>query len=306
MIGVILNPHSGYVLRRGVPQVQQEIAELVPEAVIHVLRRTDPIALVCRRFLRQGATCIAAAGGDGTVSSVAAALIGSTIPLGVVPVGTLNHFARDVGIGRDVPAALRVLRHGYILPVDVASVNGRIFLNNSSIGVYARLVQVRERYEHRMGKWRALIWAAWLVGRRAHTLQIEVRENGEVIPLQTYLLFVGNNQYELSLVHLGQRARLDEGRLGCFALDQPRRVRLVPSIFHLLRDARTHRRVFRIFTTTELTVYMGTRRQYRRVQVACDGEVAEMDLPLTYRSLPRALRVVVPEPPPAESREARR
>lgn len=295
MIGVILNPRSGYVVRHGLAMVQQEIGDLLPGAAIHVLQRTDPVALVCRRFLQQGASCVAAAGGDGTVSRVAASLVGSAIPLGVIPVGTLNHFARDVGIGRDVSEALRVLGQGHVLPVDVASVNGRIFLNNSSLGIYARMVQVRERYERRMGKWRALLWAAWLVGRRAGTLQIEVRENGEVIPLQTYLLFVGNNQYALNPARLGRRARLDEGRLGCFALDQPRRVRLVPSIFHLLRDARPHRRVFRVFTATELTVHMGMHHRYHRVQVACDGEVAEMELPLVYCSLPGALRVVVPE-----------
>src|ERR671936_141041 len=163
MIGVILNPRSGYAATHGLAYMRAQITAALPGARIHVLQRGDDLAARCRALIADGATCIVAAGGDGTVNAVAAHLVGTETPLGVIPAGTLNHFARDVGVGRDVAHALRVLARGYTLPVDVARVNERLFLNNSSIGLYAHMVEIRRRYEARLGKWRALVHAARLV-----------------------------------------------------------------------------------------------------------------------------------------------
>jgi len=115
-----------------------------------------------------------AAGGDGTVGSVAAPLVGTSTPLGVLSVGTLNHFARDVGVGRDVPAAARALAGGHTRLVDTAEVNGRLFLNNSSIDSYAHIVEFRERHEGRLGKWRALVEATLLTVREERPLSARV------------------------------------------------------------------------------------------------------------------------------------
>jgi diacylglycerol kinase family enzyme len=239
------------------------------------------------------------------MNSVAAQLVGSQTPLGVIPAGTLNHFARDVGVGRHVEEALRVLARGYVLPVDVAKVNDRIFLNNSSIGLYARMVEMRKRLEPRAGKWRALMYAGWLTIRKAHPSTVQISSDKGSERVRTYLVFVGNNQYELELLRLGQRARLDAGQLCCFILEGPSRLGLLPYVFGYLRDHRHHQRaahhVFHSLCTDELTV----RTRRRVVDVACDGEVFRLEAPLVYRVLPRALRVVVPKPPPPESREAR-
>ena len=156
MIGVVVNPRSGYVAQHGVDHLRGLILESIPEAELHILQPHENAADQSKTFLSAGATCVAAVGGDGTVSAVASALVGTQASLGVIPGGTLNHFARDVGVGRDVPHAVRVLAHGYTLPVDVASVNNRTFLNNSSIGLYARMVRIRQRYEKRLGKWREI------------------------------------------------------------------------------------------------------------------------------------------------------
>src|SRR5436190_20644964 len=107
MIGLILNPRSGYVAAHGLPYVRAQITAALPGVRIHILQQGDDLAARCRAFIADGATCIVAAGGDGTVSAVAAHLVGTEIPLGVIPAGTLNHFARDVGVGRDLAHALR-------------------------------------------------------------------------------------------------------------------------------------------------------------------------------------------------------
>ncbi|HEX6506614.1 MAG TPA: diacylglycerol kinase family protein [Chloroflexota bacterium] len=165
MIGVIINLHAGYVVNHGVGPVRAMIVKAVPNADIGVLRRHDDIGTLYREFLSAGATCIAAVGGDGTVGSVAAILVDTGVPLGVIPGGTLNHFARDVGVGRDVSQALRTLASGHAVPVDVATVNDRVFLNNSSIGLYPEMVHLREAEEQRLGKVRAMIRAGLIVVR---------------------------------------------------------------------------------------------------------------------------------------------
>jgi len=120
MPGLILNPRSGYVAAHGLPYTRAQITAVLPEVRIHVLQPGDDLAARCRDLIADGATCLAAAGGDGTVSAVATHLVGTDMPLGVIPASTLNHFARDVGVGRDVAHALHVLAGGYTLPVDVA------------------------------------------------------------------------------------------------------------------------------------------------------------------------------------------
>lgn len=291
MIGVILNPRAGYVARHGISHVRALITAVVPDARIHVLTADDDVGARCRTFRADGAACIVAAGGDGTVGAVAAHLAGTDTPLGVLPVGTLNHFARDVGVGRDVPAAARVLAAGRIRLVDVAEVNGHLFVNNSSIGLYAHLVETRERHERRWGTWRALVRAALLTLREGRPLPVRVSADGATGTAETYLLFVGNNRYELDLLHAGRRAALDAGALSVFALAETRRLWLVPHFLRALRERPARRRLFKGRLAREVTV---TPDGLRAVEVACDGEVLRLTTPLVYRTRPRALRVLVP------------
>jgi diacylglycerol kinase family enzyme len=267
------------------------LLDAVPDVRIHLLQPGEDVAALCHEFRSAGAACIAGVGGDGTIRSVASSVIELQVPLGVIPGGTLNHFARDVGVGRNVSEAVQILRRGKPVSVDVASVNDRVFLNNSSIGMYPEMVYLREEDEHRLGKWQAMVRAALLVIRKPKWTEVEIRTNGEVDPARTRLLFVGNNQYELRLLHLGRRERLDSGTLSCFVLDAPNRLRMTQTALGSLRTDRRGRRFFRALEATELTV---EPRQEDEVQVAADGEVFEMKMPLVYKIHPRALQVMLP------------
>jgi diacylglycerol kinase family enzyme len=291
MIGVIVNPRSGYVSEHGVEHMRDLLCEAVPDVQIHVLQPEDDVAARCREFLSVGATCIAAVGGDGTMCSVAANLVDTQVALGVIPGGTLNHFARDVGVGRDVPEAVQILGRGKSISVDVATVNDRVFLNNSSIGLYPELVYMREAGEKRLGKWQAMVRACLLVVGQAKWTEVEIRTDDETHHVRTRMLFVGNNQYELRLFHLGQRESLQSGTLCCFVLDAPNRLRMAQTALASLRADLSERRFFRSLQTTEMTV---APRQESTVQVSADGEVFEMKTPLVYCIRPRALEVIVP------------
>jgi diacylglycerol kinase family enzyme len=289
MLGVLVNPRSGYVAEHGVDHMQDLICDAVPDARIHVLDEDDDVAARVDEFRSAGATCIAAVGGDGTICSVAANLVDTEVALGVIPGGTLNHFARDVGVGRDVPEAVQILARGNSIAVDVATVNDRVFLNNSSIGLYPELVYMREAGEKHLSKWQAMLRACLLVVRKAKWTDLDLRTDDEMHHVRTRMLFVGNNQYELRLLNLGRRESLQEGTLCCFVLDAPNRWRMIQTAFTSLRTDERERRFFHSLTTTELTV---APRQEQEVQVATDGEVFDMRTPLVYKIKPQALRVV--------------
>jgi diacylglycerol kinase family enzyme len=295
MIGVIVNPRAGYVAQGRLEQLRSLIGVAVPDAQVVVLEPHDDVHARCQELLAAGATCIAAVGGDGTVSSVAANLVDSQVPFGVIPGGTLNHFARDVGVGRDVRAAVETLAARHAVSVDVATVNDRLFLNNSSIGLYPEMVHLRETEEQQLGKVRALLRAGLLALRRTKWTTVQVSSGDYVGEVRTRLLFVGNNQYELRLLHLGRRASLQEGVLSCFVLDAPTRLHLVHTVLRSLEGRHTGHQYFRSMRVAEMTVVPDQELQ---VDVAADGEVFPMRTPLVYKIRPRALHVVVPQSTP--------
>ncbi|MEO7242957.1 MAG: diacylglycerol kinase family protein, partial [Variovorax sp.] len=138
------------------------------------------IASLVEAAIAQGAEIVVAGGGDGTVSSVAAALAGSDITLGVLPLGTLNHFAKDLGLPLELDAAVRCIVAGQSTRVDVGEVNGRVFINNSSLGLYPDIVRERERQQKRIGrgKWPALLWASVSALRRYPFLDVRLNVQG--------------------------------------------------------------------------------------------------------------------------------
>jgi diacylglycerol kinase family enzyme len=142
-----------------------------------------------------------------------------------------------------------------------------------------------------LGKWRALVRAALLTLREGRPLPVHVTADGATGMAETYLLFVGNNRYDLDLLRAGRRAALDAGELSVFALVETRRLRLVPHFLRALRERPARPRLFKGRVAREVIV---TPDELRTVEVACDGEVLRLHTPLVYRTRPRALRVLVP------------
>lgn len=263
---------------------------------IHVVRRGEEIAPLVRRALQEQEKLIVAGGGDGTVSAVAGELAGSDAVLGVLPLGTLNHFAKDLGIPTELEAAARLLMTGRVAAVDAGEVNGRIFLNNSSLGLYPAAVVERDK-KRRIGwnKWAALAWASANLFRRLPLWSVRIDAGDEHTVRLTPFVFVGNNEYRFEPPAFGSRTRLDGGTLWIYvAPHRPSRWRLlklaVLALLGRLRDDKD----FYIGQATEFRVEAARDR----LRVALDGEVRRMAAPLEYRVRPRALKVVVP---PAEA-----
>jgi diacylglycerol kinase family enzyme len=249
------------------------------------------LAQLAQRAVRSEAQVVVAGGGDGTINAVAAALVGTDKTLGVLPLGTLNHFAKDLRLPLDLDAALETITAGHVLQVDVGEVNGHIFLNNSSLGLYPSMVRQREQLERQQGynKWLAAAWAALVVFRRYPFLSVRLNADGHEFKRRTPFVFVGNNEYEMDGFQIGGRLRLDAGLLCLHVTHKTGRVRLVAlalrALFARLREAKDFDSV------CAREVWVETRR--RHLRVATDGEVCLMPTPLHYRVRPRALRVLV-------------
>ena len=230
-------------------------------------------------------------GGDGTIAAIAAALVDTDAVLGVLPMGTLNHFAKDLGIPLELEKAVQTLFSGRIARVDVGEVNGRVFLNNSSIGFYPRIVQEREREQRRgLSKWLAFARAAALIFQQSRKLRVTLEAaDGLTQSCDTPFVFIGNNRYAATGLQIGSRVAMDGGKLWvCMAPDAGRFALLalaLKAVLGFVRDAD-----MAAFETGQTEVQM--RRDH--VPVATDGEVSVMRTPLRYRIRPGALRVVAP------------
>lgn len=261
------------------------------DAHVSLAHSGEEIADLARQVAASDAEIIVAGGGDGTISSVAAEIIGANKILGILPLGTLNHFAKDLQIPIELEGAVQTIIAGDTIEVDYGEVNGRIFLNNSSLGLYPNIVRERDKKQRLgRGKWPAFLWAALSVMRRYPFLEIRLEVEGEQLILKTPFIFVGNNEYLMETLNIGGRARLDAGKLSLYVTNRVGRLGLIRLALRALFGGLRQEKDFLALQAEE--IWLGTR--HRRLRVALDGEVTVMAPPLQYRIHRRGLRVLAP------------
>jgi diacylglycerol kinase family enzyme len=253
----------------------------------------DTVAERVRAAIESGVDFVGVAGGDGTVRCVAELLVDTDVPLVTIPAGTRNHFARELEI-EDVEHAAAAVRgtDGVRRAVDVGDVNGRVFLNNSSIGLYPALVVERERREDRLPKALANISAAWQQLWKGHRVTVTV----EGRRLAVWNVFVGNGQYGEELATLLTRESLPANVLDVRVVRADRRFARGRVFLALLLGRLSRSPLVLAMTPTDAVVDV----RHASARVALDGEVEVLDAPLHFRSRPKALTVLVPPPSPAE------
>ena len=248
----------------------------------------DPGSVVERvkATIAAGTEFVGAAGGDGTIRCVAEVLVGTEVPLLAIPAGTRNHFARELAIEDVEHAAAAVRGDGIRLTVDVGEVNGRVFLNNSSIGLYPALVVERERREERLPKALANVTAAWQQLWRGHRVSVTV----EGRRLAVWNVFVGNGQYGEELTTLTTRDSLNDNVLDVRVVRAHRRFARGRVVVALLLGRLSRSPLVLAMTTGDAVVDV----RHATARVALDGEVEVLQTPLRYRSRSNALNVLVP------------
>ena len=294
-VDVIINATSGFQDKEEVRRRLQDLFTASGvEARISIARTGKQVDQLARSAARGRGQVIVAGGGDGTISTVASAIIegGSAKALGVVPLGTLNHFAQDLRIPLVVADAARVIIAGHKTRIDVGEVNGHIFLNNSSLGLYPIIVREREKQQRLgFGKWPAFAWAALTVLRRYPFLDVRLIVDGAKLNCRTPFVFIGNNQYAMEGFKIGRRERLDAGKLSLYITNRTGRLGLIRLALRALFGRLRNEKDFMAMTTDEVRIE--TRR--KRLRVAFDGEIDILETPLHYRARPGLLPIVVPE-----------
>ncbi len=292
-VDVIINNASGTETREDLNrELDQLFTSFGAEATIHLTHSGDEIDRLAHRAAKGDAEVVVAGGGDGTINSVASAIIDTNKPLGVLPLGTLNHFAKDMRIPLEVATAVETIVNGQTVKVDVGEFNGRMFLNNSSLGLYPSLVRERQKQQRLgSGKWPAFVWAALAVLKRYPFLNIRLNVDGRALSTRTPFLFVGNNQYEMETLNIGGRQALDTGLLSLYLTHRTGRLGLVRLAWRALFGGLNQEKDFLALTTEEL--FIETRK--KRLRVALDGEITVVEPPLHYRIRKKALAVRVPE-----------
>lgn len=250
-------------------------------------------AVRCRAVAERGDDLLVVGGGDGTVSAAASALVGTETRLGILPLGTLNHFARDLGIPSDLDEAAKLIASGKARLVDVGEMNGRLFINNSAIGLYPLMVVDRDLQRMRLGRSKRLamiVASLRTLARFNHhrlTLTVNEERTGRV---DTPLLFVGNNDYRIDIGAPGQRERLDGGRLSVLVMRKKTRRGMI---------AASIRALFNRIRADDMVLLEGVERlrvasHRSQLAVSLDGEVVRAKPPLDYKIRKKALRVIGP------------
>lgn len=273
--------------------LEQAFREAGAEVRIITARTGEELVELARQAAQARPPIVVAAGGDGTVSAVASVVAGTDVALGVLPLGTLNHFAKDLNIPLDSSEAVRVITAGHSTRVDIAEVNGRTFVNNSSLGLYPHIVIGRNTQQRRLGrsKWSALFWATLTALRRSRFLHVSVRLGDKELRYRAPLVFIGNNAYVMEGFDVGMRERLDAGVLSLYVTQRRGRWGLIGLALRAL-IGRLHQAADFDALSVE-AAEISTRR--KALHVAVDGEVVLMDTPLHYRIRKRDLRVIVPQ-----------
>lgn len=236
---------------------------------------------------------VAVAGGDGSIRAVAAVLADSGVPLGVLPLGTMNHFAKDSGVPLILEEAVETIASGQVRMVDLAEVNGEVFINNSSIGMYPTLVIAREQLQqrHRLAKWIAMAGAFFRMLRHFPRRRLRVSIAGRDAPYRTPCLLIGNNEYALELFAPKRRKRLDGGELWLYVVKPRTPLGFFFMLCRLCFGRSGHAHDIDTFETDAAEI----EARASRLPVALDGEVKIMHPPLRYRSRPGALKLILPK-----------
>jgi diacylglycerol kinase family enzyme len=293
LVPIILNSRAGGTGASRDEEIRAAFESHGASAEISNAADGTELTSLVRACVDRGSPVVVIGGGDGSLHTAAGILAGSDTALGILPVGTLNHFAKDLGIPIDLQAAVAVIVAGVIRRVDLGEANGTVFVNNASLGLYPSVVLQREALRRRLGhgKWTAFAIAIWRSLLHYRLLVVRVRIGDRDHVRRTPFLFIGNNSYVMDGLNVGSRAALDQGVLSVYMARREGPVSLLLLALRALLGRARQAEDFEEFTATEVAVE--TRRS--REHVSLDGEVASVEMPLRCRIRPLDLKVVVPQ-----------
>lgn len=245
-----------------------------------------------RAIAERGDELLVVGGGDGTISAAASALVGTETRLAILPLGTLNHFARDLGIPTGLDDAAKLIAKGSERRVDVAEMNEHIFINNSAIGLYPLMVLDRDLQRKRLGRSKrlAMVVASLRTIVRFGHQRLTLTVNDEEARIDTPLLFVGNNEYRIDIGAPGERDSIEDGHLSVFVMRKKTRSGFIAATVRALLNRARKDDMVKLDNVERLRV----ASQRPALAVSLDGEVVRAGPPLDYKIRKQALVVIAP------------
>ena len=291
-ICIILNSGSGRKRRETRAAIGDAMDRHSRRFVLRVVKRGRDLPAEIERAVRDGFPTLVAAGGDGTIGAVASAALRHDRRLGILPMGTFNFFARGLGLPEEIDPAMDLIAAGPTRRISVGEVNGKLFLNNASLGLYPAILAEREGIYRRWGRSRiAAHWSVLMTFLRFHRpLSLRVTIDGRTLERRTPLAFVARSAYQLDLFGLDGADAVRAGRFALFLAPDGSRWRLLVLALRLFGHAMRGGRDVDLLTgeTIDIETAKGRRR------VARDGERETMRSPFRFRIRRDALVVVAP------------
>ncbi|XID74352.1 diacylglycerol/lipid kinase family protein [Alkanindiges sp. WGS2144] len=298
LISLLINSSAGHHAQGYMRLAHQLVAYFKQyhfEVDLYVLTECQQLKQVVQQALsrhEQQGGLIVVAGGDGTLNAVAQILRYSKVCLGIIPLGTFNYVARALNIPLNPLAAAQVIIKGQQQTIHLGCVNDHVYLNNASIGLYPKIIEQREASNARFGRFRAVAMLSGLgvLMREQKKLKLRLNVDGQQVPLETPLVFFGNNQLQLHHLKLALAHCAAQGKLAAVAVTPLTRWQKIKLIHRLQTGQIEHAPEVSSFCATEIKI----EARVRRIKVAVDGEIIHLTTPLIFKVAHDALRVMVP------------
>jgi diacylglycerol kinase family enzyme len=299
-LALVFNGHAGHEdLRECVAGLREALQAAGRANEFMFASQPGELAATAGRALdwaRRHGGAVVAVGGDGTVNAVAQVVLPAGCALGVVPQGTFNFFSRAHGIANDPAEALQQLLHAQARPVQAGLLNEHIFLVNASLGLYPRLLEDREAFKQRFGRYRLTAMMAGVFTivwqHRVWTVELELADRS--VEARTVTLFVGNNRLQLEKIGIAESADVEQGCLAAVMVKPVGRMAMLGLALRGMLGHLGEADQVVDFAFRRLTVRPGRGRGPSRIKVAVDGEVMSMAAPLRFGISPTPLQLLAP------------
>ena len=276
--------------------IRKAFASRGAQISLKLIRKGTQLQAETRKAVTEGFKIIVAAGGDGTICAVAAALRGSKVTMGILPLGTFNFFARSLELPQDIDAAVQIILDGRAAPFRVASINGEVFLNNASLGAYPEILKTREEIYQRWGRSRPA--AYWAVLKTLATirppLRLRIDIDGQSRDVRSPLVFIVNNAYQLQEMSLDGADRIEAGHLVLFIAPNSNRLGLFRRAVAVALGLASPQRDFELLSGRVIVIHSLDRPAGARRSIARDGEREQQCGPFTFKVVPEPLQVLGP------------
>ncbi len=292
---LLYNPHSGGKNNFSRSDIIKEISgRLLSKDMLKDFDVTkNDFQFFLNKHRKENIDKVLIAGGDGTISRSINIAVENNLILGIIPSGTFNNFAGDLKIPVSLSDAVKTAFEGKVKKIDTAKVNSRYFINNSSIGLYSASVKIREktREEYKLNKITAMILAMARIFYLFPMVKLSIKTENGIVEIKTPFVFIGNNKYDFSLVNLGARNRIDEGKLHVNYSRCRTRLCLIKIGLKALFGKIRSEKDLTEHSVTEVIIFS----KKTRLSVSADGEIFKSQSPLKYEIVPNSLKVMVPQ-----------